>query len=115
MKPLRIFVAYPYSASTPEEVHRNVCRAMEIGMVLEARGHVPFIPHLTHTWHLHNLSRYGSSLQYEEWMRQTLAWVPVCDAILHTVSSPGADRELALAEELGLLVFTCIAEVPCVE
>lgn len=114
MRPQVVFVAMPYSGATPEEVHQNVCRAMLIGDALVQKGHIPFVPHLTHFMHLYYLGLRGESYDYETWMRITLTMVSRCDSLYH-VTSPGADRERALAEDLGLPIYTDLSEVPFAE
>lgn len=52
------------------------------------------------------------AVSYEQWLEQDLAWLERCDALFYLGASPGADREKARAEELGLQVFMEIAEVP---
>lgn len=114
-----IFVACAYSGDTPEQVHLNVAHAMNIAQALVVKGHVPFIPHLNHFWHLHMLTRYGHSLEYEEWMRQTLTMVERCNSMYYE-PSPGANRELIRAQELarersgGYPIYRSVEEVPCV-
>lgn len=109
---MRIFISGPYSGKTPEEVHLNVCRALDAAQKLIGKGHCPFIPHLTHFLHLYLLTRHGQSFDYETWMELDEAWLRCCAAILHLGTSPGADRELAMARALGLVVYRAVDEVP---
>lgn len=75
--------------------------------VAKTLGHVVFIPHLTHFWHM------LIPQEYEFWIRQDLEWLKVCDAILRIEGeSPGADREIELARSLGLKVYTSVFEIP---
>ena len=64
------------------------------------------VPHLSH--YIDQIQRFD----YETWMRWCLAILRRCDAILYLASSPGADRELACAQEWGLIVFRSLEEVP---
>jgi len=107
---MRIFVAGPYSG-TVEEAHTNVRAAMAEATELMHRGHEPFVPHLSHYWHLQMVDE-GAPCSYERWMRWTCAWLRQCEALFFLGSSPGADRERALAEELGLPIYTSLKEVP---
>ncbi len=95
-----VFVAAPNSRGN---VSRNVQAAIVAGEQLLAAGFVPFVPHLCHLWDL------VSEHDYETWMRYTLAWVERCDALVRLPGeSPGADREVARAVELGRPVFRSV-------
>jgi hypothetical protein len=54
MKPLKIHVAGPYTPSNPNLYdaartgHKNTMEAIRAGIKLRKKGHIPFIPHLTH-------------------------------------------------------------------
>lgn len=101
---MRIYVAGPYTQGDPAV---NVRRAVEAADGLAKRGHVPFIPHLSHFWHL------LFPHEYVFWMEQDLAWLRQCEAILRLEGeSPGADCEVRMAEELGLGVYRSVYEVP---
>ena len=66
-------------------------------------GYVPFAPLLTHFWHL------LFPKKYETWLAHDAAWIRVCDAILRIPGkSGGADRETALAEQIGIPTFHSI-------
>lgn len=70
-------------------------------------GHTVFIPHLTHFWHKQ------IPHEYEFWMRQDFEWLKCCDAVLRLPGeSSGADREVALALELGIPVYYSIFDIP---
>lgn len=94
---LRVYVAGPY---TKGDVAMNVRAAIEAADRILKAGHVPFLPHLTHFWHL------VCPGPYEQWIDFDLKWLPVCDALVRLPGeSRGADGEVAAAEELGLPVF----------
>lgn len=118
MKTQIVYVAGPYTADTPEQVHLNVNAAMEVASRLFGKGHIPVIPHLSHFWHLYLLTKYGSSYDYEDWIRYTLVLLDRCDAIYYMSSSPGADGELRYAMELqelrpnGFPIYRKMSEVP---
>jgi hypothetical protein len=102
---VRIYVAGPYTQGG--DMALNVRRAIEAADGLARRGHVPFIPHLTHFWHM------LCPHEYEFWMQQDLAWLRQCEAVLRLEGeSPGADREVQAARELGLAVYRSVYEVP---
>lgn len=96
-RPLRIYVAGPYSG----DVEANVARARDAGTLLLDLGCSPFVPHNNHEWDAR------SPRPYERWMDWCLSWVPLCDALLRLHGeSAGADREVALAMELGMPVLS---------
>ena len=49
-----IYVAGPYTATTPKGVEDNVTLAIDTGIELMKLGWYPFIPHLTHYIELRN-------------------------------------------------------------
>jgi len=106
---MRIYVAGPYTG----DEERNVERAAFVGGMLALRGHTPFVPHLFHYVDEAIHACGYNKIPYEEWMRQDLEWLRQCEAVFRMAGrSPGADREVALAEELGLPVYHCLTEVP---
>lgn len=104
---MKIYVAGPYSRSEQfPDMAANVRVAIGMGDRLLAMGHAPFIPHLTHFWHM------LCPHPYEAWLVYDREWLLVCDAILRMPGdSPGADREVEWAREAGLLVFNGIQEL----
>jgi hypothetical protein len=111
---VRVYVAGPYTGADPLEVSANVARAMDAGIALIALGHNPYIPHLTHFLELRNAEfalDHGLRLTYEDYMRIDQEWLGCCEALLYIGPSPGADRELAYARQLGLKVYFTVEEV----
>jgi uncharacterized protein DUF4406 len=93
----KVYVAGPY---TKGDVAVNVRRAIEVGTELFDLGYIPFIPHLTHFWHL------VTPKPYETWLDIDNEWLPTCDALLRIPGeSSGADKEVALAHKLGIPVY----------
>jgi hypothetical protein len=77
----------------------NVRRSMEAWHVLADAGFAPFSPLLFHFLHIH-LPRLD-----EFWVEQELVWLEDCDALLRLSGhSPGGDREVTRALELGIPV-----------
>lgn len=101
---MRIYVAGAY---TKGDVAVNVRDAIEVGNNLRALGHTPFIPHLTHFWHLiipHEI---------DYWYKYDLEWLEVCEAVFRIAGeSAGADKEVERARELGLPVYTSFGDIP---
>jgi len=102
---MRVYVAGPYTKPDPAV---NVRNAILVGARLLDAGHVPFIPHLAHFWHL------VSPRPYEDWMQLDMAWIEVCEAMFRIPGeSAGADREVARAKELGIPVFHDLNSLCC--
>lgn len=100
---IKIYVAGPY---TKGDVAQNVRNAIETGNNLRSLGFTPFIPHLTHFWHL--LIPHG----IDYWYAYDLEWLEQCDALFRLPGeSTGADREVERAREMGLPVFTNFEEL----
>lgn len=101
---MKIYVAGPY---TKGDVAQNVREAIVVGNNIKALGHTPFIPHLTHFWHMlipHDI---------EYWYAYDMEWLKECDALFRIPGeSKGADAEAAMARELGMPVYTSYAELP---
>lgn len=98
-----IYIAAPYS-SDPEE---NVKKALEVADVLFEKGYIPYVPHLTHHWHLH------SPKPYEQWMEMGSAVLERCDGLLRLPGeSPGADVEVKLAISLDMPVYYGLEDMP---
>lgn len=93
----RVYIAGPY---TQGDVAQNVRAAVMAADRIASLGGVPFCPHLTHLWHI------ISPHAYEFWLRQDLAWLAACDALVRLPGpSAGADGEVAAARWRGLPVF----------
>lgn len=101
---MKIYVAGPYSKG---DVAQNVRYAIQEADYITRLGHIPFIPHLTHFWHM------LIPHEYDFWMRQDEAWLRSCDALLRLHGeSLGADKEEAIAKELGLIIYHSVFEIP---
>jgi hypothetical protein len=101
---IRVYIAGPYSKG---DVAVNVRTAIEMGTKLWDSGlFAPYVPHLTHFWHL------VTPKPYETWLELDNEWIPACDCILRLPGdSSGADKEIKLAESLGLPVFFTEADL----
>jgi hypothetical protein len=106
MLPKLVYIASPYSAPTPEGIEANVRRQMEVAHEVMDLGHVPFVPNLNH--YLDKVRK----RTYDEWINADFEVIKRCDILLRLDGrSPGADREVKLAEGLGLPVVHTIAEL----
>lgn len=95
---MRVYIAGPY---TKGDVALNVRDAILAGDAVLKAGHTPFIPHLTHFWHM------VCPGPYQQWIDLDLKWLPLCDALIRLPGeSSGADGEATLARTLGIPVYT---------
>ena len=98
MEPKLVYVAGPY---THEDVAQNVRRAIGVADILLNNGYFPYVPHLTHFWHL------VSPHSHAEWIRLDEVWLAKCDALVRLPgSSPGADHEIRLAQAWQIPVIS---------
>jgi hypothetical protein len=99
----RIYVAGPYSQG---DVAINVRTAYEAANRLADLGFAPFVPHATHFWHM------LFPRPYEFWLDLDNQFLPQCEAVLRLPgASSGADKEVMLAEKLGIPVFRAIDDL----
>lgn len=108
---LHIYVAGPYTAANLEGLEKNAKAAIDAGIAILKKGHIPFIPHLTHYVDLraHELR---IEISWAEYMKWDEAWLDKCDALLYLGSSRGADIELSRARSTGMQVFHSLNEIP---
>ena len=100
---MKVFIAAPY---TEGDVAMNVKRAIDAADMLLDAGYLPFVPHLTHFWHI------ISPKPYKVWTALDLEFLPLCDAVLRlSGDSDGADDEVALARKLGIPVYYKIMDL----
>lgn len=98
---LKVYIAGPYSGEQADHVHQ----AALVWFAIVQAGHLPFLPHC---WHLLHLIR---PHPYEFWMTQCLAWLAACDCVVRLEGdSPGADREVERAKQLGMPVYFGVQE-----
>jgi len=114
--PLLIYVAGPISADNPEEELENVRMASRATCHIIEMGHHAVCPHLD--WHAQQ-DNWGfdgqieADLHYGQLMRNDLAILARCDAILYLGGSPGADLERFFAETVQQkAVFTELEDIP---
>lgn len=100
---IKVYVAGPY---TKGDVAQNVAKAIRAANDLVNLGFYPFVPHLTHFWHL------ICERPYEDWLRLDLAWIEDCHVILRLPGeSSGADGEERFAAKKGIPVVHSIEEL----
>ena len=100
---MRIYIAGPY---TKGDVAANVRTAILKAEELYQLGHDPFIPHLTHFWHL------LCPGPWAKWMHIDSVWLKQCEALYRLPGeSIGADMEIAEALRMGIPVHYNIDEL----
>lgn len=109
-----VYIAGPLSAETEEGQWDNVQAACWVGRDIMQRGHWPVIPHLNMTYALWHENKLGEKPDYETFMAWDAEILRRCDGLLYLAPSPGADRELAMAEALKLPVYRAVEELPTV-
>lgn len=101
---MRVYIAGPYSHGDTET---NVRAAILVADALAARGHVPYVPHLSHYWHL------IAPHDHAFWMRQDREWLILCDGVLRIDGwSDGADEEVTLAKSIGKAIWYDVTGIP---
>lgn len=92
-----LYLAAPYTRDDPVENTSKICRVAD--HIYQASKWVPVIPHLTLLWHL------VSPHPVDFWYDYDLHLLRRCDAIVRLPGlSTGADREMKVADSLGLEV-----------
>lgn len=92
-----IYIASPY---TKGDIAMNVRAQIDAVDALMDAGLAPMAPLYSHFQHMIH------PRHYEDWMAVDLVWVAKCDALVRLPGeSSGADREVALAQSLGIPVF----------
>lgn len=93
----RIYIAGPY---TNGDVANNVYNAISAADELLGLGFAPYVPHLTHFWHI------MFSHKYDKWLELDNQYLVLCDGVLRLPgNSSGADSEVLLATEKNIPVF----------
>lgn len=99
-----VYIAGPY---TKGDVAVNVWKAIQTANRLLGIGYTPYIPHLTHFWHI------ITPKHYQEWLNYDTIMLRRCDCVLRIPGeSDGADKEVALAKSLGMTVYYDIKDMP---
>ena len=92
-----VFIAGPYTGG---DVAKNVKAAIDAADKLMDLGLAAFVPHLSHFQHMVH------ARPYMDWTVNDRAILMRCDALFRIPGiSPGAEAEVALAQELGIPVF----------
>ena len=99
-----VYVAGPYSKG---DMAVNVHNAIQVANKILELGHIPYLPHLTHFWHL------VTPKPYQTWLEIDRSILIRCDCVFRmSGDSQGADGEVILAGQLGLPVYYSLEDLP---
>lgn len=101
----RIYIA---SAYTKGDVAINVRKVILVADELVKLGHTPYIPHLTHFWHLVSPKEVEFWYEYDN---SFLEYWAECLLRLNNESF-GADAEVQKAKELRIPVYYSLEDLP---
>lgn len=102
-----IYIAGPMRAHTARGRLANIRRAIAAGNEVMKRGHIVFVPHLSH-W-----QNEVTPEPFAFWIGIDLLWIERCDALLRLPGpSAGADMEAHYARAIGKPVLHSIEELP---
>lgn len=94
---LKVYISGPY---TKGDVVENVRKAIDAAEIISRLGHIPFVPHLTHFWHMIHLH------DYKFWLDYDIEWLMMCDCMIRLPGeSKGADIEEEAAEKYGIPIY----------
>lgn len=99
---IKVYIASSYTADPIAGVRAQI----DAFDAIRNAGMFPFAPLLGHFVHdVHPRS-------YEDWMTQDWVWIGACDALVRLPGeSPGADREVEYAKQLGRTVYFGLDEL----
>ena len=113
-----ILIAGPYRSGTnddPEKMAANLRALESVALPLYRAGHIPLIGE----WLALPLLREAGSVKPGDAIYEEILYpianrlITRCDAVLRLPGAfKGADEDVRLAREIGLSVFTSLAEVP---
>ncbi len=106
----KVYIAGPYTGSTPEEVEENVRRAEAASWLYHYYGCAVHCPH-SQTHRIHMRYNQNESVGYMQWLQADIAWIVACDKIVFLpgwTSSKGAVIEHTVAKALnkGIVYLT---------
>jgi len=103
----KIYVAGPYTLG---DIGINVKNSLDAANELMDAGFCPFVPLLSHFWHIVH------PRPYADWINYDIEWLYACDAVLRLPgASSGADNEAKLAELHDIPVFYSIEDLMSAE
>lgn len=99
----KVYIASSYSIG---DQARNIRISMDMANLLFKNEFIPFMPLLSHFYHM------VYPRKYNEWLDYDFTWVESCDCVLRLKGeSKGADLEVEHAKINGIPVFYSIEEI----
>lgn len=99
----RLYIAGPYTASTPHETTRNILRAQKYARKFIGEGWAVLTPHLNTAGFEH-----FKELKYEDFIETDLAWLGAADCVFMLdgyAQSKGCNIELDFCREHNIPVI----------
>ena len=104
MSRMKVYIASPYTAPTPEEVEANVNKVLKVAVRLINEGYNVYVPHLSH--YIEQVSKEMSvEISHDKWVDLDTDWLAHCDAMLVLGLSPGVIAEIEFAIAHGISVY----------
>ena len=107
---MHVFISSPYSDGdklSSEQREANVKRSIAIANELIERGHIPFVPLLSHYWNEE------TPHDYSTWLMWSLSWLKRCDCVLRVGGwSTGTVIEERAAREANIPVYFSVLDIP---
>ena len=104
---MKIYVAGPLNASDAAGFLKNVSRMCYICNEIRKMGHSPFNPSADLL-----IGIIDGKMEYQDYLQMNLPWVEVADALFLIDYSPGANKELEIAEKKGISIYRDLTEIP---
>ena len=108
---MRIYLAGPYKAPTPEGVDHHIDVAREVAIALWEQGHGVFCPHLN-TAHFELLAPGVPDHRYLDFYLSQVRHYAAVVMLPGWHESAGAQRERQEARAWGLVVYDYLEDVP---
>lgn len=113
-RPLRIYIAGPYTSDNPHQVKENIEFARRVCALFIEAGHVPYCPH-THTAQFEELF---PDIEYDAYLQHGLKMQRMCDCLFvlpRWQESKGTMQEVEQAKNWMQICYFRMADVPAVE
>lgn len=99
---MRIYLAGKYSSDNILGCLNNIHDGIKMAVKIIKQGYEVFCPWLDYQFHF-----FDKTLTKEDYQRNSMAWVEVCDEIWimpDSENSGGTQREITRAKELGITI-----------